>query len=94
LAPEPIPLFLFVEGWQKFDEPLASALADDGADEAVAALRAFSLVDRETIFDERDGAVSTDTIRLQPLVREVAAVRRAGSVNNPSRRSARLTVKK
>ena len=47
LAPEPIPLFLFNEARGKFGEPLASALADDGLDEAVAALRAFALVDRE-----------------------------------------------
>ena len=49
LAPEPIPLFLFSEGREKFGEPLASQLAGDGLDEAVAALRAFALVDRETI---------------------------------------------
>jgi len=43
LAPEPIPLFLFSEGREKFGEPLASDLAGDGLDEAVAALRAFAL---------------------------------------------------
>ncbi len=52
LAPEPIPLFLFSEGREKFGEPLTSDLAGDGLDEAVAALRAFALVDRETIADE------------------------------------------
>jgi TIR domain len=46
LAPEPIPLFLFAEARKTFGEPLTSALADDGLDEAVAALRAFALVDR------------------------------------------------
>src|SRR5271157_4492706 len=76
LAPEPIPLFLFAEALEKFGEPLASALAGDGLDEAVAALRAFALVDRETIIDERDPAVSTNTIRLHRLVREIAAARR------------------
>ena len=60
LAPEPIPLFLFAEAREKFGEPLASALADDGLDEAVAALRAFALVDRETIADERDPSITTD----------------------------------
>ena len=69
LAPEPIPLFLFAEGREKFGEPLASLLADDGFDEAVAALRAFALVDRETIADERDPAITTETIRLHRLVR-------------------------
>ena len=75
LAPEPIPLFLFAEGREHFAEPLASALADDGIDEAVAALRAFALVDRETIPDERDPALTTETIRLHRLVRQVAAFR-------------------
>ncbi|HMK78956.1 MAG TPA: tetratricopeptide repeat protein [Xanthobacteraceae bacterium] len=76
LAPEPIPLFLFAEAREKFGEPLASALADDGLDEAVAALRAFALVDRETIVDEREPAVTTDCIRLHRLVRQIAAMRR------------------
>jgi hypothetical protein len=34
LAPEPIPLFLFSEARENFGEPLASALAGDGLDEA------------------------------------------------------------
>ena len=76
LAPEPIPLFLFVEGREKLGEPLASALAGEGFDEALAALRSFALVDRATIPDERDSAVTTDTIRIHRLVREVT-VRRA-----------------
>jgi tetratricopeptide (TPR) repeat protein len=84
LAPEPIPLFLFAEGREKFGEPLASALASDGLDEAVATLRAFALVDHETIVDERDPAVSTDTMRLHRLVREIAAARCA----SPSREAA------
>jgi tetratricopeptide (TPR) repeat protein len=78
LAPEPIPLFLFSEAREKLDEPLASLIADDGLDEAIAALRAFALVDRETIADEREPEITTDTIRLHRLVREVAAARRAG----------------
>jgi hypothetical protein len=49
LAAEPIPLFLFSEAREKFGEPLATALAGDGLDEAVAALRGFALIDRETI---------------------------------------------
>src|SRR5450755_1430063 len=53
LAPEPIPLFLFSEAHQKLGEPLAAALAGGGLDEAVAALRAFALVDRETIGNAR-----------------------------------------
>ena len=87
LAPEPIPLFLFAEARKKFAEPLASALAEEGLDEAVAALRAFSLIDRETIVDERDPAVATDTIRLHRLVREIAATRRRGEVREGVRRA-------
>jgi TIR domain len=64
LAPEPIPLYLFSEGREKFGEPLVSALTDDGLDEAVAALRAFALVHRETIPDEREPAIGTDCVRL------------------------------
>jgi hypothetical protein len=44
----------------------------------VAALRTFALVDRETIVDERDSTVVTDTIRLHRLVREIAGTRRTG----------------
>lgn len=76
LAPEPIPLFLFAEAREKFCEPLASSLADDGLDEAVAALLAFALVDREIIPDERDPSITTDCIRLHRLVRQISAVRR------------------
>jgi tetratricopeptide (TPR) repeat protein len=75
LAPESIPLFLFVEGREQFGEPLKSALADDGLDETVAALRTFALVEREAIKDERDPATTTDSIHLHRLVREVATGR-------------------
>ena len=86
LAPEPIPLFLFAEAREKFGEPLASALDGDGLDEAVAALRAFALIDRETIADEREPAITTDTIRLHRLVRQVAAARREGDASEDARR--------
>jgi tetratricopeptide (TPR) repeat protein len=75
LAPEPLPLFLFAEGRTALGPPLASALASDGLDEVVASLRVFALVDREVVADERNPAVTTDTIRLHRLVREVAAAR-------------------
>jgi Tetratricopeptide repeat len=45
----------------------------------VAALRAFALVERETIPDERDLAITTECIRLHRLVRQVAAARAAGA---------------
>jgi hypothetical protein len=63
---------------EKFGERLALMLADDGLDEAMAALRALALVDRETILDERDASIAADAIRLHRLVREVAAVRCEG----------------
>jgi tetratricopeptide (TPR) repeat protein len=75
LAPEPIPLFLFAEAREKFDEPFASQISGDGLDEAVAALRAFALIDREAIPDERNPSTATDTIRLHRLVRLAAAAR-------------------
>lgn len=71
LAPEPIPLFLFSEGREHFGTAL-SDLTDAGLDDAVAALRAFALVDRESIPDERDPSITTDCIRLHRLIREVA----------------------
>jgi hypothetical protein len=76
LAPEPIPLFLFSEARKKFDAPLAAALAGDGLDEAVAALRGFALVERETI---------ADAIRLHRLVREIAAARCEGETRDQLR---------
>jgi tetratricopeptide (TPR) repeat protein len=86
LAPEPIPLFMFAEAREKFGEPLATALAGDGLDEAVAALRVFALVERETMVDERDRIIRTDTIRLHPLVRQVAADRSTNNTQGLARR--------
>jgi tetratricopeptide (TPR) repeat protein len=76
LAPEPIPLYFFLDGRERFGEPLASALTDDGLDEAVAALRTFALTERETVPDERDPAIATNCIHLHRLVRQVASARR------------------
>jgi Tfp pilus assembly protein PilF len=87
LAPESIPLFLFSEAREKFGAPLASALEGDGLDEAVAALRAFALVDRESIADERDPTIATDCIRLHRLVRQVAAARCEGEAREAARRT-------
>ena len=66
------------EGREKFGERLAALLAEDGLDEAVAALRTFALMDRETIADEREPEITTECIRLHRLVRQVAAARLAG----------------
>lgn len=87
LAPEPIPLFLFAEARDKFAEPFASNLAGDGLDEAVAALRAFALVDREPIPDERDPVITTHALRLHRLVRQVAAPRLGGGLLEVAERS-------
>jgi tetratricopeptide (TPR) repeat protein len=87
LAPDPIPLFLFSEAREKFGEPLALALAGDGLVEAVAAMRTFALIDRETIMDERDPSITTDAIRLHRLVREVASARCEGERRNDVRRA-------
>jgi tetratricopeptide (TPR) repeat protein len=75
LAPEPIPLFLFSEGRQALSEPFAASTKGGGLDEAVAALRAFALIDRESIVDERNPTISTECIRLHRLVREIVAAR-------------------
>ena len=89
LAPEPIPLFLFEEARQKFGRPLASMLAGDGLDEAVAALLAFALVDRVSIADERQPSLRTNCISLHRLVRQVAAARRAGDWRKKAHKEAR-----
>lgn len=77
LAPDPIPLFLFAEARDMFDEPLRSALVGDGLDEAVAALREFALGGPD-IVDQGTGEIVDDIIHLHRLVREVA-VERAGA---------------
>jgi tetratricopeptide (TPR) repeat protein len=87
LAPEPIPLFVFQEAREKFGEPLASGLANDGLDEAVVALRAFALVDRVSIADEHDPTIRTPTIRLHRLVRRVAQGRCEGKKRDCARRA-------
>jgi hypothetical protein len=58
----------------------------DGLDEAVAALRTFALGERETIADERDPSIETVTIRLHPLVRQIAAARCVGEGYEDARR--------
>jgi hypothetical protein len=87
LAPESIPLFLFAEAREKFGDPVAGTLDGDGLDEAVAALRAFALVDRDKIMDERYASITTDAIRLHRLVREIAAARREGEARDTLRQA-------
>jgi tetratricopeptide (TPR) repeat protein len=87
LAPEPIPLFLFVEGGKQLGEPFNLEPANDVLEEAVAVLLSFALVNRETIADEREPSISTDVIRLHPLVRQVAAERSTGKARENARRA-------
>jgi len=91
LAPEPIPLFLLTRTYGKLGEPLTSMLADDGLERAVAALRAFALISREEVIDQRDASIVTHAIRLHRLVREVAAVR-SGSAERDQMRQALIAV--
>ncbi len=53
----------------------------------MAALRAFALIDRETIQDERHASVTTHCIRLHRLVRQVAVARREGKAREDMRRA-------
>jgi len=86
LAPEPIPLFFFLEGGKELGPPF-DTLDAEGLDEAIAALGAFALVDRETIEDERDASIKTETIRLHRLVRTVAAARLRGEAREEAQRA-------
>ena len=61
--------------------------AREELEEAIAALCAFALVDRETVVDEREPTEKTDTIRLHRLVREVAKRRRDGEALETARRT-------
>jgi tetratricopeptide (TPR) repeat protein len=79
LAPAPIPLYLFAAARKAWDEPLASALDDDGLDAAVAALRMFALVEREAVAHEREPSATTDCLRLHRLVQQIAAARLPGA---------------
>ncbi len=87
LAPSPIPLVLFAEAAEKFADPLAAAIADDGLDEVVAALRDFALVSLEVLPCDRDPSSTSTVIRLHRLVREIALQRCDGSVREASRRA-------
>jgi tetratricopeptide (TPR) repeat protein len=86
LAPEPIPLFVFSEGRESLDGIFTPALDREGIDEAVAALRAFALVDRLTIVDERDPTIATDAISLHRLIRQVAISRLDGAARKAALR--------
>jgi Tetratricopeptide repeat len=73
LAPEPIPLFLFAEAREKFDEPLTSALSVDGLDETVATLRTFALIDGETTVAARGDLAGSESFYERALrIREKA----------------------
>jgi tetratricopeptide (TPR) repeat protein len=86
MALEPVPLFLFAEAREDFDAPFVPCLAEGWLEEAVAALRSFALLKQETTVDERNPSISTETIRLHRLVREIAAARRDAAMQDAIRR--------
>lgn len=86
LAPEPIPLDLFLEGHAEFSEPFASSIQHEELDEALGALRAFALIDREAIRDERDPSIVIECVRLHRLTRQIAASRRTEVALEENRR--------
>ena len=86
LPPEPVPLFLFSEGRSALAEGLGKNLEGRGIDRAVAALRRFALVEVESIPDERDPAITTETIRLHRLIRMAALWRRDAAVTGAIQR--------
>jgi hypothetical protein len=80
-----------IAGWlsfrQRLGRPFGALLANGGLDEAVAALRTFSLIEQGTIVDECDATIATDTIRVHRLVRQIAAARREGDAREQVRRA-------
>ncbi len=84
LAPEPIPLYLFSPATDGSGELLSTTL--DDLDEALAALREFALIERETVIDERDPTIRTDSIRLHRLVRQVALSELSAEASQSTRR--------
>jgi tetratricopeptide (TPR) repeat protein len=76
LGPDPIPIILFSKPWKQYPAVFRRTLAvGDAIDRIIAALRKFSLVDREELYTHHDAVFKTPAIRLHPLVRIVAAER-------------------
>jgi hypothetical protein len=78
LVQGPVPLFFFSKAREEFGKPLASLLDGVGLEDAVAALRTFALVNRETIADKNGAPTRFEAIRLHNLVREIAVARCEG----------------
>ena len=72
LAPVPIPLYFFSEGREALGEDFPILRNSNDLDEAVAALRAFALIDRELIRDEQHPSIVTDCVSVHRLIRQVA----------------------
>jgi tetratricopeptide (TPR) repeat protein len=78
LAPEPIPLLLFSEAREKFGEPLATALADDGATcetekaELAANVRCADLLNRTGLYFQARAAYS----QARPLFDRALVIRK------------------
>lgn len=75
LAPDPVPLFLFTEACSVFAADLGGDYDEEGLDDIVAALRAFALVARKPLADDQYPDLSTDTIEVHRLVREIVRAR-------------------
>jgi tetratricopeptide (TPR) repeat protein len=85
LASEPIPLFLLSEIKGQPGDKFHTAIEQEGLDEAIAALRAFALIERESISDERQPKIRTDSVNLHRLVRKIAMTRLAPAQNERMR---------
>jgi len=78
LPPEPIPLFIFRDGWPALAEELDEVLEGRGLEQGIAALRRLGLIQLESVQDERDPTILTESIRLHRLIRVAALRRRTG----------------
>jgi tetratricopeptide (TPR) repeat protein len=75
LAPEPIPLFLLSEVMGRLGDKFGVATEQKSFDEAIASLRVFALIERETVNDERQPEIGTDSVSLHRMVRQIAMSR-------------------
>jgi len=87
LAPDPVPLFLFTEAHEIFAADIGDVCDEEELDEILAALRAFALVARRPLTDDQNPDISTETIEVHRLVREVVRARIAPAELDRMRRA-------
>ncbi|WP_198172719.1 tetratricopeptide repeat protein [Bradyrhizobium sp. AT1] len=75
LAAQPIPTHFFFEWREKVEGAFAANIKDVDLDDVIGTLRAFALIDRRSIRDERDLSVWTDCISVHPLIGRIALAR-------------------